>query len=392
MPSGLSFELVEHRYFQRLRRIKQLGLTYYVYPGALHTRFQHALGAYHLMSLAIDVLRQKGIEITSEEEEAVSIAILLHDIGHGPFSHALENSIVDGIDHEKLSLMFMRELNSVFNNRLNMAIEIFQNRYEKKFLHHLVSGQLDVDRLDYLSRDSFFSGVIEGNVSSDRIIKMMNITDDKLVIESKGIYSIENFIIARRLMYWQVYLHKTVLAAEQLMVKILKRAKFLALNGDHLFGSPSLLYFLSRFNNSENMEEDTSRTVLKHFSELDDYDLISAFKVWMNHSDKVLSLLCQALINRNLYKIRLQKQPFEETELLIVKNELAKRLNLSFDDTEYFAFSGEITNNAYSTVDDRINIMYNNGNLIDIADASDMLNVSVLSKMVKKNYICIYKA
>ncbi|OFX16528.1 MAG: phosphohydrolase [Bacteroidetes bacterium GWA2_31_9] len=386
IPPGIVFDIIEHKYFQRLRRIKQLGLTYYVYPGAIHNRFQHVLGAMHLTKSAIDILRYKGNIITEEEEEAVIIAVLLHDIGHGPFSHALEHSIVENISHEEISLIFMKNLNQEFNGKLSLAIKIFKNKYSKHFLHQLVSGQLDVDRLDYLKRDSFFTGVSEGVISSDRIIKMLNIHNDNLVVESKGIYSIEKFLIARRLMFWQVYLHKTVLSAEQLLVKILNRAKELTINGELLFATPALQYFLTSQKGIEDFKNDCA--VIENFAKLDDYDIISSIKVWTEHSDIVLSTLCKGIVNRKLLKIKFQKQPFCESELYQLKIDLTEKLNISIKEAEYFVFTGEITNNTYSPKDDKINILSNNGEIIDIAEASDMLNISVLSKIVKKYYLC----
>lgn len=388
IPPGIAYDVIEHKYFQRLRRIKQLGLTYYVYPGAIHNRFQHVLGAMHLTQNAIDILRYKGNVITSEEEEAVILAVLLHDIGHGPFSHALEHSIVENISHEEISLIFMKNLNHEFNGKLSLAIKIFKNKYSKNFLHQLVSGQLDVDRLDYLKRDSFFTGVSEGVISSDRIIKMLNIHNDNLVVESKGIYSIEKFLIARRLMYWQVYLHKTVLSAEQLLVKILIRAKELTINGEFLFATPALKYFLTSQKGIEDFKNDCA--VIENFAKLDDYDIIASIKVWTEHHDIVLSTLCKGIVNRKLLKIKFQKQPFNESELYQLKIDLTEKLKISIKEADYFVFTGEITNNAYSPKDVKINILSNNGEIVDIAEASDMLNISVLSKIVKKYYLCYF--
>ncbi|HEY0896678.1 MAG TPA: HD domain-containing protein, partial [Sphingobacteriaceae bacterium] len=306
IPTDLIYDLIEHPYFQRLRYIKQLGMTHLVYPGALHTRFHHALGAMHLMKLAIETLRSKGHEITAEEEEAASIAILLHDIGHGPFSHALEHTIVTGIAHEHISTLLMDKLNHQFGGRLELALEIFNKRYYKSFLHQLVSGQLDLDRMDYLNRDSFFTGVSEGVISSDRIIKMLDAAGGQLVIEEKGIYSIEKFLIARRLMYWQVYLHKTVIGAEQMLVKILERAKELAVGGKRLFATPCFGHFLNHSVTREEFMGDPEH--LKHFSALDDHDIFTSIKVWANDDDLILSRLCRQLIRRDLYKVEISTQ------------------------------------------------------------------------------------
>ena len=387
IPNEIIFDIIEHPYFQRLRRIKQLGLTFLVYPGAIHSRFQHALGTTHLMSTAINVLRSKNKNITDEEAEAVLIAILLHDIGHGPFSHALEKHIIN-VDHERLSLLFMENLNSIFNGRLSLAIKIFSNNYYKKFLHQLVSSQLDMDRLDYLKRDSFFSGVTEGVISYDRIIKMLDVVDDKLVIEEKGIYSIEKFLIARRLMYWQVYMHKTVVSAELLLSKILKRAKELADDNVDLFATPALKFFLY---NKINTDLLNSYKAFNFFSQLDDNDVMSSIKTWTNHEDTTLRKLSENLINRHLYKIIIQNKPIDHNIINNLKNNVKQNYNISEEELNYFVFTGELTNNAYSAVDDRINILSKTGKLNDISEASDMLNLSVLSKTVKKHYLCFPK-
>lgn len=384
IKSGLHFKIIEHPYFQRLRRIKQLGLTDYVYPGAHHTRFHHAIGAMHLMQQAIDVLRSKGNQITSDEEEAVISAILLHDIGHGPFSHALEKTVVNGFHHEKLSILFMNELNREFGGDLSLAIRIFENKYEKKFLHQLVSSQLDVDRLDYLNRDSFYTGVAEGTISADRIIKMLNIVNDQLVVEEKGIYSVENFIIARRLMYWQVYLHKTVLSAENMLVKLLTRAKHLVSSGQNLPANQFLSYFLK--NNSPSEE-----TILHHFSQLDDIDIWSAAKEWQFYDDFVLSNLSKNLLNRKLLKIKIQNAPFETNDL--------SNLNVSFKGTpfidqnisQYFIFTGDVENSAYKTDENQIKILTKKGDVLEIKSASEQLGLPVLSKSVKKFFLCYPK-
>ncbi|MCK5170131.1 MAG: HD domain-containing protein [Bacteroidales bacterium] len=387
IPSDLIYELVEHPYFQRLRRIKQLGLTDYVYPGAVHTRFQHTLGAVHLLTLATNVLKSKNIEITKEEEEAVSLAILLHDIGHGPFSHTLENVIVEKYGHEELSLLFMQSLNTEYKGKLTLAIKIFKNQYHKKFLHQLVSSQLDVDRLDYLRRDSFYTGVSEGVIGSDRIIKMLNVVNDQLVVEAKGIHSIEKFLIARWLMYWQVYLHKTVVSAEQLLIQIFKRVKILVLNKKDVYLTKDLEFFL----NNPQLDKSDFSVFLNKFSAIDDNDIFSLAKNWTNSSDKVLSMLTKRLLNRELLKIEIQDTPFEDAKILKLKKDASQKLNLSEEEIDFFVFTDHISKNAYSAFDDKIQILYKDGTLIDIAEASDMLNTSVLSKTVRKYFLCYPK-
>jgi hypothetical protein len=384
IPYELLFDIIEHPYFQRLRRIKQLGLTFLVYPGASHTRFQHALGTMHLMTLAIDILKQKGTIITDKEAEAACAAILLHDIGHGPFSHALENSIIPHCSHEQLSKLIMHSLNNEMGGKLDLAIELFEGNYQKKFLHQLITSQLDVDRLDYLRRDSFFSGVSEGVIGSDRIIKMLEVVDDELVIESKGIYSIEKFLIARRLMYWQVYLHKTVLASELMLEKVLKRARELSLMGINLFASPALKYYLQN-----NTFEDISR-MLNNFVELDDYDILSALKEWQKSDDIALKTLADGIVNRNIYKIIIDKNTNHYHQISRIKELILSHYKISEDLIDYFMFEGEICNNAYNIKDDKINI-YKNGIKEDIILASDMLNIDVLGKTVKKRYLCYPK-
>ena len=386
IPYEIVFDIIEHPYYQRLRRIKQLGLTSLVYPGALHTRFHHAMGAMYLMGEAIEVLRAKGIEINDAEAEGVTLAILLHDIGHGPFSHALETSIVNGISHEDISLLFMDKLNKHFNNKLLLAISIFKNEYKKKFLHQLVSSQLDMDRLDYLMRDSFFTGVSEGVISAERIIKMLTVVNDSLAIEAKGIYSIEKFIVARRLMYWQVYLHKTVLAAEILLVNILKRAKELILKGEKLFATPSLLLFLE--NKFTKNDFEINENILQEFSQLDDYDIYASVKVWMKHSDKVLSEMCSMLINRQLLKIELQNSPFSAEQIQSTREQIKKEKQLNDTEINYYVFTDKVTNSAYKSNDEKINILFKNGDLNDLATASDQLNISALSKTVEKYFLC----
>ncbi len=390
LPDELVYDLINHASFQRLRRIKQLGLTNLVYPGALHTRFHHAIGAMHLMTEALQTLKSKGIKITDAETQAAIIAILLHDIGHGPFSHALEHTIVKGIHHEDLSLMLMDELNKTFKNKLSLAIQIFKNQHPKKFLHQLVSSQLDMDRLDYLKRDSFFTGVSEGIVSSDRIIKMLNVIDGELVIEAKGIYSVEKFLIARRLMYWQVYLHKTVLSAEKLLVNILKRAKELSLQGIDLFATPALSLFL-RHNYTKKDFVGNSQ-LLEQFTLLDDYDIMASVKVWASHNDKVLAMLCQSMIERHLFKIEIQPKPFSVSYKTGLQEKVMKKYKLTKKESEYFVFSESVNNSAYNSgTNHKINILYNNNTLVDVAKASDQLNIKMLSKKVTKYYICYPK-
>ena len=390
IPYEIVFDIIEHPYYQRLRRIKQLGLTSLVYPGALHTRFHHAMGAMYLMGEAIEVLKAKGIEISDAEAEGVTLAILLHDIGHGPFSHALETSIVNGISHEDISLLFMDKLNKHFNNKLSLAISIFKNEYKKKFLHQLVSSQLDMDRLDYLMRDSFFTGVSEGVISAERIIKMLTVVNDSLAIEAKGIYSIEKFIVARRLMYWQVYLHKTVLAAEILLVNILKRAKELILKGEKLFATPSLLLFLE--NKFTKSDFESKESILQEFSQLDDYDIYASVKVWMKHPDKVMSEMCSMLINRQLFKIELQNSAFSSEQIQATREQIKKAKHLNDNEIDYYVFTDKVTNSAYKSNDEKINILFKNGELKDLATASDQLNISALSKTVEKYFLCYPKS
>ena len=364
LPYDIIFDLIEHPYFQRLRRIKQLGLTHMVFPGALHTRFHHALGSMHLMTKAIEVLRSKGTKITEKEAQGVCIAILLHDIGHGPFSHALEHSIVNGISHEEISTFFMDALNKEFKGKLDLALKIFRNEYHKKFLHQLVSSQLDMDRLDYLKRDSFYSGVSEGVISTDRIITMLNVKNDELAIEEKGIYSIEKFIIARRLMYWQVYLHKTVVSAENLLIKILKRAKELAALNVDLFATPALRKFLYHKYNLAAFKKDPS--LLKAFAELDDTDIMSAIKVWKNHKDKTLSLLCTMAINRDLYKIKIQTKKFDKNTQANIEKAAIDQLKIPKNEINYFVFQDNLINNAYNPEMDKINILLKDNSIRDI--------------------------
>jgi len=389
LPYEIIFDLIEHPFFQRLRRIKQLGLTNLVYPGALHTRFHHAMGAMHLMGQAIEEIRSKGHDITDDEAKAVTIAILLHDIGHGPFSHALEHSIVNNVNHEDISQLFMSRLNEEFKGELTLAIKIFQNKYHKKFLHQLVSSQLDMDRLDYLKRDSFFTGVSEGVISSDRIIKMLNVANDQLAVEAKGIYSIEKFLIARRLMYWQVYLHKTVLSAENLLVNILKRAKELAQKKADLFCTPALRIFLYKQYSKKDFKNDPK--LLDAFAILDDYDIMTSIKVWTTHKDPVLSMLCTQLVNRRLLKVEMQNLPFKEAKIRQIKNDVQKRYKVNDKEVNYFVFAGTVANDAYRGDEIGINILFKDGSTADVAKASDQLNIDVLAKTVKKHYLCYPK-
>ena len=386
IPNSLIFDIIEHASFQRLRRVSQMGLSNLVYPGANHTRFHHALGCLHLMQKAISVLTMKGVKISKDEETALCIAILLHDIGHGAFSHALEHSIVTGITHEEISLKYMQQLNKEFNGKLDLAIEIFTGKYHRLFLQQLISSQLDIDRLDYLKRDSFYTGVAEGNISSDRLIAMMNVVNDELVIEKKGIYSVEKFLIARRLMYWQVYLHKTSIVAEHMLVKVLKRAKELAEKKIDLFCSSSLRYFLYNKTNKDNFDA----KVLALFSELDDYDLLSAIKEWTNHSDKIISNLSSMIVNRNLLKIEIFDELVSEIDFLTFTNKLMISSGLTEKEASYFVFNGDISNQAYNK-NQPIKILNKNGDIEDIVLASDQLNLQALSKPVKKFFICYPK-
>ena len=389
ITNNLVFEIIEHPWFQRLRRIKQLGLTHYVYPSAVHTRFQHALGCMHLMTETLDVLKSKGHIITEEEKEGVLVAILLHDIGHGPFSHTLEQSIVKGLSHEDLSLLIIHEMNIEFDNRLSLAIDIFTDRYPKRFLHQLVSSQLDMDRLDYLSRDSYFTGVAEGTISAHRIIKMLTVSNDELVVESKGIYSIENFIISRRLMYWQVYFHKTVMAAEYMLINILNRAKYLSGKGIRLFSSPSFNTFLNNQLTREDFEE--NRQWIAEFMKLDDFDVFASIKVWMHNEDMILSSLCTNLVNRHLYKVLIQNEAFLPSFVDAIRKELKIKHGVSEDESKYFLVEDMVTNSAYSLNDDKIKIIFKDNTLMDVSEASDQLNISVLSSAVTKHVLCYPK-
>ena len=387
IPSDRIFRLIEHPYFQRLRRISQMGLSYLVYPGAHHTRFHHALGCVHLMQKSIRVLRYKGIEISETEEEALLIAILMHDIGHGPFSHAMEHSLVEGVDHECISLLFMEEMNAKFNQSLTLSIQMFKGAYHRSFMNQLISSQMDMDRLDYLKRDSFYTGAAEGNISSERLITMLNVVNDQLVVEEKGIYSVEKFLIGRRLMYWQVYLHKTSLVAEQLLIRVLKRAKELIENNHSLSASEPLLYFLKNRIDKSNFNAET----LDVFSRLDDTDIISAMKEWMYSDDFVLSNLCKMIINRDLLKVKIKKKNPDLAKLKIHRLALQKKYDISKKEASYFVFEGEIANLAYTEKNENINILQKNGKIKDVVKLSDQFNLKALTKTVTKYYICYPK-
>ncbi|MCH4823250.1 HD domain-containing protein [Gramella lutea] len=387
IPNERIFKIIEHPYFQRLRRISQMGMSYLVYPGAHHTRFHHALGCVHLMQKAVRVLRYKGVEISDEEEEALLIAILMHDIGHGPFSHAMEHSLVEGVDHETISLLFMERMNTIFDQSLTLAIRIFQGSYDRKFMNQLISSQMDMDRLDYLKRDSFYTGAVEGNINSERLITMLNVVDDELVIEEKGIYSVEKFLIGRRLMYWQVYLHKTSLVAEQLLIRVLKRAKELIGKGQSLHASGSLMYFLENKVTREDFDENT----LEMFSRLDDNDVISAMKEWMYSDDFVLSNLCEMIINRNLLKVKIKKKKPSPEKLQKRSIALQKKYGISEKEASYFVFQGEIANLAYKREKNNINILHKNGKINDVVKVSDQFNLKALTNTVTKYYMCYPK-
>jgi HD superfamily phosphohydrolase len=382
----LIYELIDHPYFQRLRRISQLGLTYLVYPGAYHTRFHHAIGAMHLMGRAIYTLRQKGHEITPEEERGVLIAILLHDVGHGPFSHALEHTLIPGVSHEALSLKIMEELNQEFDDALTLAIDIFTNNHPKAFLHQLISSQLDMDRLDYLRRDSFYSGVTEGSVNSERLLTMLNVKDDQLVVDSKGIYSVEKFLVARRLMYWQVYMHKTVLSAEFMLVNILKRAKYLANQGVELTGTQALKHFLHADYTWNDFEENPA--ILKKFLELDDFDVMSGIKDWAKHNDLILSDLSSRIINRNLLKIRLQETPFEEEMAEKMAEGIRNQYGFTHGEERYMLIVDKVKNHAYNNKKGHINLLYKDGHTSDISTAADQMTINALSEPVERHFIC----
>lgn len=392
IQSELVFDLIEQPIVQRLRRIKQLGLSYLVFPGANHSRFEHALGATHLMRQAIAVLRLKEHGITEEEAEAVTVAILLHDIGHSPFSHVLENTLVD-ISHEEISLLLMNELNIQFKGKLDLAIQIFTNQYKKHFLHQLVSSQLDMDRLDYLSRDSFFTGVAEGTIGIDRIIKMLNVWEDELVVDVKGIYSIEKFLISRRLMYWQVYLHKTVVAAENLLINVLKRAKDLVQSGVEVYASPALQLFLANNFTSGDFRKNCSvngKGVLTWYASLDDIDILMAVKQWQEHPDLVLSLLAKNLTNRRLFKTQLLPHPVSKSLEEKITDAITRQITHDSSLSHYFLMTGDVTNNAYNKNMEKILVLDKSGKTKDMQQASDM-NLSALTKTVRKYYLCYPK-
>lgn len=400
VPNDLLFDVLQHPYVQRLGRIRQLGLSYFVYPGAMHSRFLHSIGAMHLMQEGIQSLRGKGIEISEAEATGAMVAILLHDIGHGPFSHVLEHTLVDGITHEEISLMMMEQINDdlcpniegqLWKQRpLDLAIAIFKDQYSRHFLHQLISSQLDVDRMDYLCRDSFFCGVTEGSVASARLLKMLNVVEDKLVVEQKGIYSVEKFLVARRLMYWQVYLHKTSVAAEQLLIKILSRAKYLATQGKELFCSPSLHYFL--YNHITAKEFYVGSEAMRQYALLDDSDVLSAIKAWISSDDKVLSLLSEAFTHRRLFRGRLMDAPLSDEEIQQQREYYAHKLGISLEEAEYFFVEHVSTKNTYSEKDDSIDILYQDGSVRDIASASEILDLQGLTRKPIKLYLFSYRA
>ena len=386
IPSTLVFDIIEHPYFQRLRRINQMALSYLVFPGAKHTRFEHVLGCVFLMQKTVEMLRFKGVQISDKEAEGLYIAILLHDIGHGPFSHAMEHSIVEGISHEEISLRFMQELNNVFNGKLDTAIAIFQGTYPRKFMHQLISGQLDMDRADYLKRDSFYTGVAEGNINSERLISMLNVRNDELVVEEKGLYSVEKFLIARRLMYWQVYLHKTSVAAEQILIRLLNRAKELVQQGQKLTMSTALAFFVKNKISKDNF----SQEVLEMFARLDDTDIISAMKEWQFYPDAVLSKLSKMLLNRDLPKIKVRLNDFEEQKIKrLQKLSLAKGIDEK--DMKYFVFTGVMTNRAYNPEKEIIKILTKNGRVVELSKTSEAINLEPLSQVTERYYICYPK-
>lgn len=386
IPNTLIYDLIQHPYFQRLRRIAQMGMSYLVYPGAHHTRFHHALGCMHIMQQAVQTLRFKGVAISNEEETALYVTILLHDIGHGPFSHALEHSVIE-VHHEELSLLFMEQLNKEFNGQLSLAIQIFKGEYSRKFMLQLISSQLDMDRMDYLKRDSFYTGVNEGNINSERLIQMLNVKDDYLVMEEKGIYSIEKFLMARRLMYWQAYLHKTSVVAELTLTKILKRAKELINRGEQLFGSPFLLFFMNHKFDFTTID----KTILDQFSNLDDYDVLGAIKQWQFHSDFVLSSLCKMLIHRHLLKIEISEDKIQKEKYLELKEKYLKAYRLVEKDIDYFVFKGKLKNEAYSRSSEPIRILKKDGTIENVVEASDQMHLKALSKPVTKYFICYPK-
>ena len=386
IPHGLLLNIVEHPLMQRLTRIKQLGLTSMVYPSAQHTRFQHSLGAFHLMSEAITSLTQKGIFIFDSEEEAVEAAILMHDIGHCPFSHVLEHTLISGISHEEISLLMMEQINREMKGELNLALKIFKNEYPKKFLHQLISSQLDMDRLDYLRRDSFFTGVTEGNIGSARIIKMLDVVDDRLVVNSKGLYSIENYLMARRLMYWQVYLHKTTVSSEKVLVNALLRAKHLAHEGKDIFATPCLKYFL--YNDIDAEAFKNSEEAQKKYAMLDDNDIWSSLKVWTESKDKTLSILSSDILNRNLFKIEITDKPADSEQIHGIRTKLADYFGISYEDARYLMSDGMIQKDMYDVNDEHISILFKDNTVKDISEASEVMNIALLSKKIRKYYFC----
>ncbi len=383
---GLHYDIVQHQLFQRLNRINQLGLASVVYPGARHTRFQHSIGAYHLMSETIKSLLEKGVYIFDMEAEAVLAAILMHDIGHGPFSHVLENTLIHDISHEEISMMMMERMNEDFHGAINLAISIFKDEYHNKIFHQLISSQLDMDRLDYLRRDSFFTGVTEGNIGSDRIIKMLNVVDEQLVVESKGIYSIENYLTTRRLMYWQVYLHKTAVGYEKVLINTLRRAKDLVRKGHSLFAPPALAYFLNNDISAEDFR--TQSDALRHYADLDDCDIWSTLKVWRYDSDKILSTLATDMLDRRLFKVEVLESAPDKHTINEIRKNIADTLDISFEETEYMVVVAEIGKDMYNPEDDSIGILYKDGTVKDISEASEILNVQLLSKKIRKYYLC----
>jgi HD superfamily phosphohydrolase len=389
MPCDLIFDLVSHPWFQRLRNIRQLGLSSYVYPGAVHSRFQHSLGAMYLTTQAVHTLRTKNIDITPAEEEAVLVAILLHDIGHGPFSHALEHSLIEDMPHETMSLMIMEQLNSQFEGRLTDAIAVFKGTYPKKFFHDLVTGQMDMDRMDYLRRDSFFTGVIEGSVGSDRIIRMLNVADDRLVVDEKGIYSVEKFLIARRMMYWQVYNHRTVVSAENLLTDLLIRAREMTARGTVLFATPALTYFLQQRHRPGSGENPTE--MISRFLELDESDIFASTKVWMNSEDKVLADLCRRFVTRDLLGIELQNSPFDEKKVTELAKKAKDILHLRDDEVRFYVNTGDVYNQTYAPGTPEVRIRLKNGTIKDITAVSDLFDKDALSEKVTKYYLCYPK-
>jgi len=386
IPRGLLYDIVAHPLFQRLNRINQLGLASVVYPGARHTRFQHSLGAFHLMSEAILSLQQKGQFIFDSEAEAVQAAILMHDIGHGPFSHVLENTLISGISHEDISLMMMAQINHDLHDQLGLAISIFKDQYPKRFLHQLISSQLDMDRLDYLRRDSFFTGVTEGNIGSARIIKMLNVVDDRLVVEHKGIYSLENYLTTRRLMYWQVYLHKTAVAYEKVLVNMLRRAKYLERENHHLFASPALSYFLK--NDVDNKWFSEHEEALHFYEELDDSDIWSAMKAWRHDDDRILATLASDMLDRRIFRVEVHDQPIANERIEELQQEIATKMDIPLEDAQYMMSVVTLSKDMYSTLEDSIDILYKDGTIRDIVNASELFNVDLLSRKVSKYYLC----